>query len=260
MTLAGSNLPTFSRLGIKPPHDIDVSAIGKAWLNQLTAFVSKKDIHGIVYACLFEEPWWRDLFALTWDTRTFQGLEAIDQFLRDRLDLSNLIFSSAVLQTPLVDIAWIAVTYAFETSVATGSGVARLVYTKDGTWRAVTVSTQLEGLKGFPELAGSLRDFGTSHGNWAQERQSEIEFPNGDPEVLILGAGQGGLEVAARLKHLGVTNLVIERNARVGDNWRKRYESLTLHDPICTFSLLLSLVHVDPNHFLTGQDHMPYLP
>ena len=228
-------------------------AAGKDWLNLLATFVSKKDIHGIVYTCLYEEPWWRDLFALTWDTRTFQGQEAIEKFLHDRLDLSNILFSTATLQSPFDDISWIAVTYTFETSIATGSGVARLVYTKDGTWRAVTLSTQLDGLKGFPEVTGSLRDFSTSHGNWAQDRQTEVEFPNGDPEVLILGAGQGGLEVAARLKHLGVTNLVVEKSARVGDNWRKRYESLTLHDPICEYPGFLQSAMVIVTVFSQGR-------
>ena len=58
---------------------------------------------------------------------------------------------------------------------------------------------------------------------------------------LIIGAGQGGLTTAARLKQLGVPTLVIDKNGRVGDNWRKRYRQLVLHDPV-------------------WYDHMPYLP
>jgi len=59
--------------------------------------------------------------------------------------------------------------------------------------------------------------------------------------VLIIGGGHSGLEVAARLKYLGVRTLVVEKNARIGDNWRNRYEALCLHDPV-------------------WYDHMAYLP
>lgn len=47
--------------------------------------------------------------------------------------------------------------------------------------------------------------------------------------------------MAARLKTLGVDTLVIDQNDRVGDNWRKRYRQLVLHDPV-------------------WYDHMPYIP
>jgi cation diffusion facilitator CzcD-associated flavoprotein CzcO len=50
---------------------------------------------------------------------------------------------------------------------------------------------------------------------------------NGNP-----GAGQGGLTAAARLKMLDVETLVIDREDRIGDNWRRRYHQLVLHDPV----------------------------
>jgi heterodisulfide reductase subunit A-like polyferredoxin len=56
------------------------------------------------------------------------------------------------------------------------------------------------------------------HGSWEDKRNHELEFSNGDPDVLIIGAGQCGLQIAAHLKYMGVSTLVIERNARVGDN------------------------------------------
>lgn len=55
------------------------------------------------------------------------------------------------------------------------------------------------------------------------------------------GAGQGGLTAAARLKMLNVDTLVIDQEERIGDNWRRRYHQLVLHDP-------------------AWFDHMPYLP
>lgn len=53
-----------------------------------------------------------------------------------------------------------------------------------------------------------------------------------DPTLLtrlVVGGGQCGLNVAARFKQMGIPSLLIERNARIGDNWRKRYPTLTLH-------------------------------
>src|SRR5439155_88989 len=61
------------------------------------------------------------------------------------------------------------------------------------------------------------------------------------PYCVIIGGGQGGIALAARLKRLGVPTLVIEKNERAGDSWRKRYRSLVLHDPV-------------------WYDHLPYLP
>lgn len=54
------------------------------------------------------------------------------------------------------------------------------------------------------------------------------------------GAGQAGLTVGARLKNLGVETLLIDSEDRIGDNWRRRYHQLVLHDPV-------------------WYDHMPYI-
>ena len=59
--------------------------------------------------------------------------------------------------------------------------------------------------------------------------------------MLIVGGGQAGLTLAARLGRLNVDTLVIDKNERIGDNWRKRYHSLALHN------------HTDINH-------LPYIP
>ena len=52
------------------------------------------------------------------------------------------------------------------------------------------------------------------------------------PTRLVIGGGQGGIALGARLKRLGVpTLIVIDKHERPGDQWRKRYRSLHLHDP-----------------------------
>ena len=56
----------------------------------------------------------------------------------------------------------------------------------------------------------------------------------------MIGGGQGGIALGARLRQLGVPSLVIDKHPRPGDQWRNRYKSLCLHDPV-------------------WYDHLPYL-
>ena len=132
-----------------------------------------------------------------------------------------------------------------ESDVGRGLGVVRLVQ-QDGELKVFTLFTSMRELKGHEESINSRRPEGVAHGgqpgrkNWLERRVADENFENSEPTVLILGAGQGGLTPAARLKMLGVPTLIIDRNERVGDNWRNRYHQLVLHDPI-------------------WYDHMPYV-
>ena len=236
------SLPTFDKLGVRPPTDVDAEKIGRAWTEQFAQFVSSKDVQGIL-SIIQPDGWWRDLFALTWDLRTFHGPEKIAKFLEDRLDvqgLTNVEFNQAQFQQPFPDMAWIVTQFDFETKIAKGRGLARLVPNKDGHWRAIVVSTNLEDLKDYPEAIGPHRNPLPNHGKWADQRLRETAFEGREPEVLIIGGGQSGLEVAARLKNLGVSNLIIEKQPRVGELWRTRYEALCLHAPVCEWDAFCS--------------------
>ena len=107
--------------------------------------------------------------------------------------------------------------------------------------------TTLQSIKGYEGATDGNRPTGEAYSriqssiNWKQHREQEKAFADRDPTVLIIGAGHSGLMLAARLRQMGVDTLVVEKNARVGDNWRGRYNNLTLHNEI------------EGNHF-------PYLP
>jgi cation diffusion facilitator CzcD-associated flavoprotein CzcO len=142
----------------------------------------------------------------------------------------------------------IEVIFLFETAFGSGNGVLRLVEdpSSPGLPRAWTLTTTLEALHGHPEGANRpanagdySRDFGGE--NWLDKRNRARTYAEHDPAVIVVGGGQAGLSIAARLGQLGVDTLIIDRQARVGDNWRKRYHSLTLHNE----------VHVN---------HLPYMP
>ncbi|KAG6867785.1 hypothetical protein C0993_011115 [Termitomyces sp. T159_Od127] len=240
LSLPEPALPTLQKLNATIPADLDAKAVAKAWFAFFAQSIEAGDAQGV--AKLFvDDGYWRDMLALTWDFRTFSGLSKITQFLADRLGsvrptaLALRDDAYLALQQPYPDLAWINLFFDFETSTGIAFGIARLIPNADGEWKAHTVYTNLEGLKGFPEKVGPLRDTESNHSKWASERKREVEFVDKSPVVLIVGGGQSGLEVAARLRALDVPTLVVEKNQRIGDNWRNRYEALCLHDPLANW-------------------------
>ncbi len=50
-------------------------------------------------------------------------------------------------------------------------------------------------------------------------------------EVLVVGAGQSGLALGYHLQRRGLEVLLVDRNERIGDSWRARWDSLKLYSP-----------------------------
>lgn len=238
-------LPTVQSLGISPPQDIDPVKIAGEWLANFQIAISPDstiDVDKIL--TLFQpDAFWRDILSLTWDFRTFFGVSQIKSFLQDRIAnpsfndktrLKDFKLEAAGVKKPWENIEWIEALFTF--SVGTwgrGDGVFRLVFTSEGAWKAYTIYTNLQSLTEYPEKIGALRDPFPNHGKWADERQKEAGFEGVEPYVLIIGSGQSGLDLGARLKFLDIPTLIVEKNARVGDQWRNRYQALCLHDPVC---------------------------
>ncbi|KAG6909650.1 hypothetical protein DXG01_016230 [Tephrocybe rancida] len=239
-------LPTLQRLNATIPDDLDAKTVAKAWFAAFARSAEAGDAQA-VSQLFVDDAFWRDMLALTWDFRTFSGLPKITQFLTDRLGSARptafTLRDDAFLglHRPYPDIAWINLFFDFQTATGIAFGIARLIPNANGEWKAHTVFTNLEDLKNFPEKIGPLRNAAPNHGKWVDDRKKEAEFEDTSPAVLIVGGGQSGLEVAARLKALDVPTLVVEKNQRIGDNWRNRYDALCLHDPV-------------------WYDHMAYLP
>lgn len=130
--------------------------------------------------------------------------------------------------------------YTFETPIANGEGVIRLLKDPDDpqNWKALTLSLTMASLKQYPEIAGHSRPLGVTRGphvstkSWLEVREEESEFLGTDPHVIIVGAGHGGLMLAARLKRLGLRTLLLDKEKRLGDSWRLRYKTLVLHDVV----------------------------
>jgi putative flavoprotein involved in K+ transport len=193
-------------------------------------------------ALFLDECSWRDFLAFTWDIVTIEGLERIWEMLFERLD--EVKPENWQIETEDETGGTVGAWFSFETAVGRGKGHLRL---KDG--RCWTFFTTLRELKGHEEKRGPTRIAGAQHGV-VRGRRVWLDGRNDDkaelgisrqPYCLIVGGGQGGLALAARLKQLGVPTLIVDALPRPGDGWRRRYRSLCLHDPV-------------------WYDHMPYLP
>src|ERR1700694_2730555 len=212
------------------------------WLETFGAALARNDINAA--ANFFDkDSYWRDLVAFTWNIKTFEGRDEIKAMLAATLAATKpshwTLAGNPTLNDGVTE-AWLT----FETGVGRGIGHLRL---KGG--KCWTLFTTLQELKGFEEKEGRTREAGVEQGvhkdrkSWLERReQEEAELGvTRQPYCVIVGGGQGGIALAARLKRLGVPTIVIEKNERAGDSWRKRYRSLVLHDPV-------------------WYDHLPYLP
>jgi putative flavoprotein involved in K+ transport len=213
-----------------------------AWLADFEAAVAVRDIDRVTQK-FATDSYWRDLVAFTWNIKTVEGRDGVADMLAARLagtDPSGFRTREAPTEDGGVTSAFIE----FETAV--GRGVGHLRLKGDQAW---TLLTALQELKGHEERKGSTRVPGAVHGSdpdprsWAEKRAEE-EASLGrtvQPYVVVVGGGQGGIALGARLRQLNVPPLVLDKHERPGDQWRKRYKSLCLHDPV-------------------WYDHLPYLP
>lgn len=212
------------------------------WLSNFGAALDRTDLAAAV-EMFHAESYWRDLVAFTWNIKTLEGREDIKAMLEATVSEVKpsrwKIEGEATSDNGVLD-GW----FTFETAVSRGKGHLRL---KGGKcWTLLTTMTEL---RGFEEKKGDTRVPGIQHGaikgrkSWLElKNQEEAELGyNIQPYCLIIGGGQGGIGLGARLKQLGVPTIIIEKKRRPGDSWRNRYKSLCLHDPV-------------------WYDHMPYLP
>ena len=219
------------------------------WLTEFEAALVARDVARAT-GLFATDSFWRDLVAFTWNLKTVEGREQIGDMLNARLD-DTAPHAFRTSEPPTADDTGV-VTAFIEFETATGRGVGHLRIKPDdeqGTDLGWTLLTTLQELKGHAEPAGPTRVMGAVHGSdpdrrsWAQKRDDE-EAALGrtvQPYVLVIGGGQGGIALGARLRQLGVPSIVVDRHDRPGDQWRQRYKSLCLHDPV-------------------WYDHLPYLP
>jgi putative flavoprotein involved in K+ transport len=232
----------------------DIAIAADNWLAQFEGALAKPG-GGLLKTLFHPDSHWRDVLALSWDIRTVSGADAILRELdahAGRAGPSGFAIDpgrAAPRTVTRAGTAAIEAMFRFETAIGRGNGIVRLIpdANDDNALKAWTLLTTLEQLKGFEEQLGTARPRGQSysrdfHGpNWLDLRKSAAEYVDRDPVVLVVGGGQAGLSIAARCKQLNLDTLIVDREARVGDNWRNRYHALTLHNQVQV-------------------NHLPYMP
>ena len=224
-------------------HDTAPAAEAAAWLATLGDTLASGDVDATL-DLFADDCYWRDLVAFTWNVKTMEGKPAIAAMLRATLAAARpsdwqVTTASGSRGEPIK--AW----FTFSTAAGKGNGILSLEGEK-----CRTILTTLQSLDGHEEASGRTRPMGVRHGadrnrkTWSEERAREAEaLASGaaQPYCLIIGGGQGGIMLGARLRQLGVPTVIVEKNAKPGDSWRNRYRSLVLHDPV-------------------WYDHLPYIP
>ncbi|WP_298886342.1 NAD(P)/FAD-dependent oxidoreductase [uncultured Bradyrhizobium sp.] len=232
----------------------DIAVCARDWLDEFERALGQPD-RAALDRLFLADCFWRDVLALSWNLQTLASRDSVVQAL-------SVLAPKAAPAT--FEIApnraaprWVTragtnnieAIFRFETALGRGSGIVRLVPDPaDGDrLKAWTLLTALEELKGFEEQLGISRPRGQTYSrdfrgpNWLDLRNASRDYADRDPVVLVVGGGQAGLAIAARLKQLQVDTLIVDRGARIGDVWRKRYHALTLHNQVQV-------------------NHMPYMP
>ncbi|MFV8229225.1 flavin-containing monooxygenase [Mycolicibacterium fortuitum] len=225
---------------LSPQERVDV------WLADFESALADRDIERVV-GKFATDSFWRDLVSFTWNLKTVEGRDGIADMLTARLhDTDPSRFRTSETPTEEFDGEHVVTSAFIEFETAAGRGKGHLRLRDELGW---TLLTTLQELKGHEERKGANRPLGAVHGSdpdrrsWAEKRLDEdltLGYTE-QPYTVVIGGGQGGIALGARLRQLGVPTIVVDQHERPGDQWRKRYKSLCLHDPV-------------------WYDHLPYLP
>lgn len=227
------------------------------WLQSCTLAFEGADVDGLTRLFL-PDGWLRDLLVFTWDFRSLAGRDKITPYLRrylEKAQIKDVRLDESKYLSPRTFPEFAngqGVDFAFSFECVHGHGRAhvRIVPDTDGVFRAYTLLMQLEDLVVHEERSTfPLRDdvTGIPGRDMQREFAELVQELETRPHVLIgmplcrfhslaysptdcaVGGAQTGLQVAARCKQMNIPALVIERHARIGDTWRERYPTLTLH-------------------------------
>src|SRR3984893_9269481 len=236
-------------------HKTDnISIAAETWLAQFEGALAQPD-DGLLKTLFHPDSYWRDVLALSWNLQTINGADAILRELKahaGRAEPAGFRIDpdpAAPRRVTRAGTNTIEAIFKFETAEGRGSGILRLIPdTGDGNrLKAWTLLTALDELKGFEEQQGISRPRGQSYSrdfrgpNWLDLRKAAAQYADRGPDVLVVAGGQAALSIAARCKQLQIDTLIVDREARIGDNWRNRYHALTLHNQVQV-------------------NHLPYMP
>ena len=198
--------------------------------------------HELATNLFLEEGCWRDILAFTWNIITVGGKKDIADMLKATSGMIN-VTEWEIERSSLIEQEGNSCWFTFATSIANCKGKLTL---KNG--KCSVLFTSVDELIGHEEATLTRRKKGyinkaiKGRKTWLDDRiekEKELGYIE-QPYVVVVGGGQGGIGLAARLRVLDVPTIVVDKNIRPGDSWRNRYHSLYLRNTV-------------------WQDQMPYL-
>ncbi|KAJ3778260.1 dimethylaniline monooxygenase [Lentinula raphanica] len=211
--------------------------LAQVWLGDFSRSLSTGDSQAVASAFL-EDGWLRDLLVFTWNNRSLCGFSQISAYLEGTLQkgtLSDFKLNDEIHLAPVHSQSLpmaISSGFTFRTPIAFGQGYVNLQQDQStGTWKALTVLMMIKDFIGHEELGPEEGVYKSHTQSWIDMNEARRKAIEENPHVLILGGGQTGLNVAARFHQMNIPSIVLEKENRVGDNWRKRYPTLSLHTP-----------------------------
>jgi len=223
--------------------------VAERWIAALDAALAGRSREAV--AALFApESHWRNIFGISWHFATFSGQQSVVSELLARTEAVNArgfrVDARALIprRAVVAGCEVIEAVFAFETSNGPGTGALRLLPGADGNSAAWTFSTMLDfdricDARGEQAAEQShARDFAAP--DWLEQRQASQAYADREPDVLIVGGGHAGIAAAVECKRIGLDALIVDRERRIGDNWRLRYRGLKLHNktPVNLFRYL----------------------
>jgi cation diffusion facilitator CzcD-associated flavoprotein CzcO len=215
------------------------------WLAAFETALVSRDV-ALIGALFHQDCHWRDILAFTWHMTPVEGRNNVATRLaaeQERTGAHGFYLPPGrkpPRKVKRLGIDSVEAIFEFKTADGRGAGIIRLSPAPDAgdEMKAWLISTTLAALDGHEEKIGANRPTGSAYSrnfggdNWADMRRKASAYDDRGPAVLVIGAAQAGLSIAARLNQLGVDTLVVEKWPRIGDSWRKRYHSLALHNSI----------------------------
>jgi len=215
---------------------------------------------------LTDDTLWRDIYAFTGTTRTFNGVDRIIATwkeltaLHQPCDFKIAPQGGVTVMRPMPTLSWIQVKFSFRTQAIPSmscTGLMRLVPGEQEDWKIWTLVTLLQGIDGFPNVdhLEPVMDWQSENLPTPISESSESEIQN----CVIIGAGMSGLCLAGYMKALGCDAVILERLDRIGQTWEERYDSVSIHTSRGCGQLPFEPVwgpeypyHLNVNHLVEG--------
>lgn len=198
---------------------------------------------------------WRDIYALTGIPRTFYGPQDIQSAWTELEEVHHPSTFKLLEGTSKVvrlgeGHSWIQARFSFVTSGAPAtkcSGQIGIVPDLEFGWKIWFLTTILEEIEGLPNPDIISAEIQQCH---PKPKVVDTEF-----DCVIVGAGFAGLCLAGRLKAMGISYVIIEKNDNIGDNWTSRYDSARFHTSKYYSDMPLGTIFgEDYEYFPTGKD------